>query len=130
MQYTEAQYEILLKSLDQTLSASEQALLDQALAKSDALQTAKVALINMRSLLAQKSISETPDDFSQGILQGIQRPKVIQLNSWMPQIAAACLILLCTALISIYTMEGTLSTEALLGIQDLSPEEAYTLLTY
>lgn len=130
MQYTEAQYELLLKSLDQTLSASEQALLDQALAKSDALQTAKMQLINMRSLLAQKFISETPDGFSQGILQGIQRPKVIQLNSWMPQIAAACLILLCTALISIYTMEGTLSTEALLGIQDLSPEEAYTLLTY
>lgn len=130
MQYTEEQYELLLRSLDQTLSAPEQKQLDQALAESNALQTAKMELIQVRSLLAQKPISRTPDGFSQGILQSIQRPKVIQLNSWMPQIAAACFILLCTALISIYTMEGTLSTEALLGIQDLSPEEAYTLLTY
>lgn len=130
MRYTEEQYELLLKSLDQKLSVDEQDQLDQALAESAALQTAKVELIQMRELLAQKTVSETPDGFSQGILKGIQQPKIIQLNSWMPQIAAACLILLCTALISIYTMEGTLSTEALLGVQDLSPEEAYTLLTY
>ncbi|GAB5555573.1 MAG: hypothetical protein Sapg2KO_51640 [Saprospiraceae bacterium] len=130
MRYTEEQYELLLKSLDQALSVKEQDQLDQALAESIALQTTKTELIQMRELLAQKTVSETPDDFSQGILRGIQPSKVIQLNSWMPQIAAACLILLCTALISIYTMEGTLSTEALLGVQDLSPEEAYTLLTY
>lgn len=130
MRYTEEQYELLLKSLDQALSVKEQDQLDQALAQSAALQTAKVKLIQMRDLLAQKTISETPDGFSQNILRGIQPTKVIQLNSWMPQIAAACLIILSTALISIYTMEGTLSTEALLGVQDLSPEEAYTLLTY
>lgn len=130
MQYTEEQYELLLKSLDQTLPAPEQKQLDQALAQSETLRQAQTQLGALRGLMEQHSISPTPSGFSQSILQRIQQPKVIQLNSWMPQIAAACLILLCTALISIYTMEGTLSTEALLGVQDLSPEEAYTLLTY
>lgn len=130
MRYTEEQYELLLKSMDQSLAAAEKKQLENALANSEALRKEQQALLNLRRVLSAKTISPTPADFSQGILQSIQRPKVVQLNNWMPQIAAACLILLCTTLISIYAMEGTLSTEALLGVQDLSPEEAYTLLTY
>lgn len=130
MRYTEEHYELLLKSLDQRLNTDEQQRLNQALAASEDLRMEKESLLALRAVLSEQTVSATPSNFTRGVLQHIQQPRVIQLNSWMPQIAAACLILLCTALISIYTMEGTLSTEALLGVQDLSPEEAYTLMTY
>ena len=130
MRYTEEHYALLLKSLDQTLHPDEQNQLDQALAQSEDLRREKKSLMALRLALSRQAVSTTPSNFSQVIWQKVQQPKVILLNRWMPQIAAACLILLCTALIGIYTLEGTLSTEALLGIQDLSPEEAYTLMTY
>jgi hypothetical protein len=48
----------------------------------------------------------------------------------MPQIAAASLVGVLVFLLSIYFGEGSLDTTAILGLEELSPEEALTLLNY
>ena len=124
-------YQLLLKALDQSLSPEEERFLDQALTESDWLREEQEKHLQVRVVFSQFSLSAAPD-FTDELMSNLDQAsaKVIPLFRFAPQIVAACVVLVLATLLTIYSYEGALSTEALLGVQDLSPEDAYTLLTY
>lgn len=124
---------LLIKSLDFELSADEQAQLETGLSASDELRQEKAQLLAMRQLIG--SIEPNPNPtFAQNVIAKIQAKRkagfsasVIQL---LPRVAAACIVLLLISLFSIYLSEGTLSVDAIVGVQELSIDEAYSLTEY
>jgi hypothetical protein len=122
--------ELLYRSLDVALSPKEEQDLADGLIRFPAIETERKQLLRMRDALARMEVSATPAGFSESILAKKQRPRMIYLQSWAPQIAAACVILVLAFIFSIYFGEGSLDLTSVLGVEELSPEEAYTLLNY
>ncbi|MEN0005502.1 MAG: hypothetical protein AAF798_15230 [Bacteroidota bacterium] len=133
MNAKERMNQLLLKSLDLPLSAEEQTALDQALEASAALREDQAKLLAMRQLLAKAQLEASPS-FADRVMDTIklrQRPtftaSIIRLY---PKVAAACILLLLAGMLGIYLSEGNLSVDALVGVQELSIDEAYTLVDY
>jgi hypothetical protein len=128
---------LLIHSLDNELNSGEQKQLDTYLAASEALRREKELLLEMRSGLADlKVVPEKgfADQIVRQINASEQKAKnpdlqVIIMNLF-PKVAAACVIVLVVAVLATFLMEGSLSMEAFLGLQDLSPEDAYSLMEY
>lgn len=130
----EKMIELLLYSLDNELTKAEQEQLDTALANSAALRAERDALLEMRNALANFSVDEDAT-FTDDLMQRIQIEKrnvPIQSNirKLFPRVAAACILLVLLSVVAIYMTEGNLSIEAIVGVQDLSPEDAYSYLDY
>lgn len=121
---------LLYRSLDEALSFDEEKLLEQGLVAFPELMEERDQLQRLRAGLQSYTVSATSSGFSESVLQKVHKSKVIPLKSWAVQITAACVILTLAFVLGLYFKEGSLSTEVLLGVQELSPEEAYTLLTY
>jgi anti-sigma factor RsiW len=128
---------LLIHSLDNELNSQEQEQLDAYLAASEALGREKELLLEMRSGLATLKVG--PDKgFADQIIRQInaseqkaQNPDLqVFIMNLFPKVAAACVIVLVVAVLATFLMEGNLSMEAFIGLQDLSPEDAYTLLDY
>jgi hypothetical protein len=131
MRYSEDQYELLLRSLEEELSQADQGKLAAALEQSAELRRERKALLRLRAQL--RDLSAPPDPaFADRLQLRLERSAtpVIHLQRYAYSILAACLVLLLGVCLSLYGMEGGLSTEILVGIQDLSPEDAYTLINY
>lgn len=128
---------LLIHSLDNELSSKEQEQLDAYLDASEVLRREKELLLDMRSGLADLKVG--PDKgFADQIVRQInaaeQKAKNPELQAIImnlfPKVAAACVIVLVVAVLATFLMEGSLSVEAFIGLQDLSPEDAYSLLDY
>ncbi|MEO0340102.1 MAG: hypothetical protein AAF242_12910 [Bacteroidota bacterium] len=124
-------YELLVRSLDATLDPQDQKVLDDALKSNPDWEEKRRQLLAMRSVLGQFQATEQPD-FTDQVMTKVAKvqARVMQLPQLVVQIAAACVILVLSVLMSLYLSEGSLNTDVLLGIQDLSPDDAYTLLNY
>ena len=126
----EAIEELLLRSLDEPLSAKEHSQLEAALKDSAELRREKEQLEKNRRLLS--SLKPVPNStFVNGVMARLNTsPVEATLLSMLPRAAAACLIILLITLIGIYMAEGSLSTDAIIGVNNLAPEDAYTYLEY
>ena len=122
--------ELLLRSFDEELSPEERAGLDAALADSEALRREKQQLEKLRNLLGGLQ-AEVDRTFAGKVMSKVSiSPVEATLLSLLPRAAAACLIILLLTLIGIYLAEGSLSTDAIIGVSNLAPEDAYTYLEY
>ena len=122
--------ELLLRSFDQELSAGEKARLDAALAGSEELCQEKQQLEKVRYLLGSLQ-AEPQRGFANSVMARLKASTAeATLLSLLPRAAAACLIILLLALAGIYLAEGSLSTDAIIGVANLAPEDAYTYLEY
>jgi len=126
--------ELLALSFDQDLAKEEQQQLDEAFAKHPELEKEKAELLALRTSLASQKIRPNAD-FVNSVLEKTRATKSVQKNGFentitnlFPRVAAACVIVLLASLLSIYFQEGGLNTETLLGLTEISPEEAYSFL--
>lgn len=124
---------LLIYSLDNELSTEENIRLEKALASSEELRAEKERLLKMRVLMADLQQEPNPR-FVSSVMEKIREAAepvftkvIIQM---FPKVAAACVILVLAFFISIYVTEGTLSKDAIIGVQELSVDEALTLTEY
>jgi len=124
--------DLLLFALDHELTPAEQQRLDDALATSAELREEHEALLHLRSVLKDmRPEVERDGQFADRVMAEIQTaPKS---NFWSdfvslsPKVAAACILFVVGSLIGIYFWEGNLSSEAIIGVQNLTPEDAFTI---
>lgn len=123
--------ELLAKSLDEQLTAGEVTQLEEALADYAWLREERVKLLQMRELLGQWTVSVNPG-FTDGVMKAIETEKEMTSSSLFvrlfPKVAVACLIFLAVELTVIYITEGSLSTDAIIGLEDLSVEDDFTFV--
>jgi anti-sigma factor RsiW len=121
---------LLLRSFDEALNAEEQAVLNAALARSERLREEQRQLEEMRSLLTELQAPPAPD-FTEGVIANLRvRQEETRLAGWVVRLAAACLLLFTLGLLSLYWQEGALNVDVILGLENLAPDDAYSLLDY
>ncbi len=124
-------HELLIRSLDGTLSPREQQQLDDALSASEKLRQQKAQLLQMRNLIATLRVKRDTS-FAEGVMARLsQREDPSFLNgivSLFPKLAAACLLIFVLSLLGIYTYQGSLSGEVIIGVEDLLPEDANSIV--
>lgn len=129
--------ELLIYSLDNELSPQEKKQLDQYLTDSAALRQEKALLLQIREGLS--GLQAEPDNhFADQIVRQlstskdpVQHPGLqVLIMNLFPKVAAACVIVLVAAVLTTFFVEGNLSLEAFIGVQDLSPEDALSLMDY
>ena len=124
--------EILYASFDRALTAEEAAILASALAQSPELRKEQEEIQAMRQMLGAVQVDTT--NLSQQIMQAIAKKPAHRIGLtrrvavYLPRIAASLLLILGLSLFTIYNTEGTLNQEALIGLEDISAEEATALL--
>jgi hypothetical protein len=122
---------LLLRSITEPLSTDEQEQLNTALKRSEDLRREQEQLKYTRALV-QQAIPAADPGFSKRVLQRLDKGRkdvalVVQL---FPRVAAACVAVIFALSLFLYFEAGSLSTEALVGLQDLSVEEAVALIEY
>lgn len=122
--------QLLLRSLEESLSAEEQAELLAALAGSENLRREQQQLGKMRSLLANLQPPTAPDFPDRLMIQLRERQQESRIITWVTRVAAACLLIVALALLNLYWTEGSLDTDTILGLESLSPNDALTLMDY
>lgn len=121
---------LLLRSFDGALNAEEQTALTAALARSERLREEQRQLKEIRSLLTGLQASPATD-FTDGVVAKLQVwQEETRLVSWVVRLAAACLLLFTLGVLSLYWQEGVLNVDVILGLEDLAPEDAYSLLDF
>lgn len=124
---------LLLYALDNELTSAEQAHLDEALAASEQLQQEREELLRMRTQLANmRPLVERDEQFADRVMEKVYHNKTrsgfwSDLISLSPKVAAACVLFVVSSLLAIYFWEGNLSSEAIIGVQHLTPEDAFTI---
>ncbi len=123
--------ELLIRAMEGELPEADRRRLDAALAVSPELRHEQEQLLRLRrELAALKPAADA--GFVDGVMDRLsEKSKTIttRIVQLFPRIAAASVLLFLVVLLGIYLSEGTLSTEVLIGTQDLLPQEAYTLMT-
>ncbi|MCB0569260.1 MAG: hypothetical protein KDC66_05835 [Phaeodactylibacter sp.] len=119
---------LLLRAMDGQLGQEEQAELQLALAASETLRREQAQLEKMRGMLA--SLRPEPSQaFTGRVMNAVrQRQRETRILTWVTRVAAACLLIFALGLLSLYWPEGRLDTDAVLGLDSLSPDDAVTLL--
>lgn len=122
---------LLLRSITEPLSEEEQKQLDAALAKSPALQKEQEQLKYARNLV-QDAVPPADPFFSKKVLQRLDkgRKEVALVVRLFPRVAAACVLVIFALSLFLYFEAGSLSTDVLVGLEDLSIEEAVALTEY
>ena len=120
--------DLLRRSFDAELTTEEQHKLDDALKESEGLRMEKKSIENMRKLLASSTASFSAG-FGDRVVESIEKeertdPQIVQFYSIFKRIAITGAAAIIALLIAIYFIDGGLSTEALIGISDYSPEVA------
>lgn len=127
----EKMLELLLRSLDETLSSEETRQLTEALRQSDRLQQEKAALLKMRQELSDWQPAEDTG-FSARVMQQIGKQVEEDLSAVIvrlfPRVAAACVVVLFLALGGIYYTEGNLMVENIIGVNEMLTEDAIMLV--
>ena len=122
---------LLIRSLDGTLPANEEAQLEKALSTSERLRHEKARLLEIRSDLKNWSAPEDPD-FAARVLSQIGKQVEEDLSGVIirlfPRVAAACVLILGVALGTIYVTEGSLMLDTIIGVNEVVLEEAVMLV--
>lgn len=123
--------ELMLRSLDFPLTPEESKKLEEGLLQFPELVVERDELMNIREALSGLKLEASPS-FQKQVMAQLPSAKevtlTIAISRWLPRVAAACLVAIALAALSVYLTEGSLTTEAIMGIQDLAPEDAYTYL--
>ena len=127
----EKMLELLLRSLDETLSPEETEQLTEALQQSEKLRQEKAAILDLRQQLADWQ--PAPDAaFSARVMQQIGKQAEEDLSAVIvrlfPRVAAACVVVLFLALGGIYYTEGNLMMENIIGVNEMLTEDAIMLV--
>lgn len=127
----EKMLELLLRSLDETLSPKETEQLTEALQQSEKLRQEKAAFLDLRQQLADWQ--PAPDAaFSARVMQQIGKQAEEDLSAVIvrlfPRVAAACVVVLFLALGGIYYTEGNLMMENIIGVNEMLTEDAIMLV--
>lgn len=116
--------DLLYRAQDDALLPEEKQELALALKHSPKLRDERDKLQRLRSLLAGVPLDES-NDFTNQVLAKIQERAVPQ--RWLQRVAAACLLLIAGAFLTLYLSEGSLSTDTLIGLEELQPEDVMAL---
>lgn len=123
--------DLLIYSFDFELTSDEALQLEKALAASATLRMEKERLLKARQMVSGFKM-DADDNFVNRVMTQVKEvaepvfsKMVVQL---FPKLAAACMLLFFLTLLGIYMTEGSLSTEAIIGIEDISVEEALSLI--
>ena len=120
---------LLIYSLDNELTEREQEQLNIALENSAELQEKRNKFMKMRKFVTDFEVSENAN-FSKKVLQKIrfiQKKKEsfgANIVAMFPNVAAACIAILIVSLLAIQWTDINLSSEALVGVEDLNVEDA------
>jgi len=122
---------VLIRSLDGALPASEEAQLEEALRTSERLRLEKARLLDLRAELKDWSVPEDPD-FAARVLSQIGKQAEEDLSGVIirlfPRVAAACVMVLAVALGTIYLTDGSLMLDTIIGVNEVVLEEAVMLV--
>lgn len=122
--------DLLYRSMDVQLSLEEKEELSQGLQAFPDLLVEREQLLQLRAALAGFETTPTPALFSEKVMEKHQSSQRIRIHGWATQIVAASICLLLFFMLGLYIGEGKLDLLTILGVDQLSPEEAYTLLNY
>ena len=132
MRYTNAKLlELLIRSMDEPLNHEEQAILDEAIMNLPWLADRKTALEQLRGGLAsfqpQRSI-----DVSDAVMNKLQTKPVAAplLVTLFPKVAVACSVLLMAMASYLIFADATLDADGIIGVSDISPDEAYDYFVF
>lgn len=124
--------DLLIRSLDQKLDPSETARLRRALDESSVLRTEQQRLRRMRRKIAALRLDRDPtfaERVTNRLLDLGKRTLSRTMAAIFPKVAAACLLLFLLSLAAIYFSTGALSVDAIIGIEELTPEDANIYLS-
>ena len=119
---------LLARSYDEKLEPEEEKVLEEALLYNEWLRVEAAQFKQLREALQSWSVPSA-NDFTDKVMQQVEDSAAYRLpRHWLQWTAAASAAIILIAGISIYWTSGSLSTEALLGVSELAPEDAVTLL--
>lgn len=125
---------LMHRSFEAELSKEETIQLEKALRESAELRIAQADLIATRNLFTSFSVKKD-DNFVEKIMEAIEEKEIVAkrqighyLSKILPISIAACVLILMSFVAHIYIAEGNLDMETLVGINELSPDEAYAYL--
>ncbi|MBK7871043.1 MAG: hypothetical protein IPJ74_10320 [Saprospiraceae bacterium] len=122
--------ELLISSLDQELAPKDQFRLEEALAASQELRQEREEFLRMRELVADLRVQRS-NEFVDELMSKLPQQK--ESGFWAdivflsPKVAAACIIFVVVSLLGVYIMEGRLNSEIIIGVEQLTPEDAYSI---
>jgi anti-sigma factor RsiW len=122
---------LLLRSMTEELPPEEAAQLEAALSASETLRQEQRALLQTKMAL-QSALPPADPAFVDRVMIRLDRKRkdialVVQL---FPRVAAACAIVLVALTLFLYFEAGSLSADALVGLEDLSIDDAVALTEY
>jgi anti-sigma factor RsiW len=123
--------DLLLRSITEPLSPAEQEQLDAALKSAPELREEQEQLLYTRDLV-QNAIPPADAGFSSRVMQRLDkgRKEVALIVQLFPRVAAACVLVIMALSLFLYFEAGSLSADVLVGLEDLSVEEAVALTEY
>ena len=128
----EALLNLLTLSLDTVLPADQKSALENALRNQPWLREEQRRLKEFRARLRSM---EAPfnEAFADAVMDRLEKEEegtrakgIVRL---FPKVAAACAIFLLGFALNIYVSNGNLTFDSIIGLEDLSPDEAYSLLS-
>lgn len=125
---------LLHRSFEEELSKEESIELTTALKESAELRIEQSELTATRNLFASFSLKKD-DNFVANIMEAIEEKEIVAkrkighyLSKVFPISIAACILILMSFVTHIYISEGSFDTESIVGVNDLSPDDAYAYL--
>lgn len=114
----------LYRAPDAPLTPEEEQELSEALKQSAELRATQARLLKLRIALGDLRPGPNPA-FTAQVMAKVQESALLQ--PLLRRVVAACLLLIAAAFVSLYLSEGSLSTDTLVGVEELQPEDATAL---
>ena len=126
--------ELLIYSLDNELNSDEEKLLENAIDKSPELRAERDRYLKLRKMVAGVE-SSIPVGFADDVMRKWSSKKhqhsfgnrIVHL---FPRVAVAAAIILLVTWSAVYFGGENIMMDTLTGLDDMSPDEAYSLLEY
>jgi len=121
--------DLLIESFDRDLNPDEKKNLNQALATNAELRAEKDRLLKMRIIFSSSKIGKD-EGFVDRVMNMLDQEKQLidnfssRIVTLFPRVAAACIILITALLVSVYMTQGSISLDTLMGLNDLSFDDA------
>ena len=131
-------YDLLIRSMNEQLTAEEDKQLQQALKGSSELRDEKIKLNNVEKLLSSRSHSFS-DGFHNRVMQAVsdeKKGKVISMDftrsftSMFNRVAVAGVAAIALLVISLYISHGSLNINTITGVEPVSQDNLISVLLY
>jgi len=131
-------YDLLIRSMNDQLTAEEDKQLQQALKGSSELREEKIKLNKVGKLLSSRNYSFS-DGFRNRVMQAVndeKKSKVISIDftrsftSMFYRIAVAGVAVIILLVISLYISHGSLNVNAFTGVDPISEDNLISVLLY